>query len=154
HLTRELLAATFAALRQSFYAPLAFKANSSSHEEVAAALNKDAALRLPVLTAQEMAGNRDYQPLNLGGGIGQLRIVDHLTPDIVIDRNQIVIFKEVPVQLTPLSGIITTEPASPLSHVNMLAKSWGIPVAHIKNADRLFKQLEGKYVRLDVSEND
>ena len=45
------------------------------------------------------------------------------------------IFKEAPVQLTPLSGIITTEPASPLSHVNMLAKSWGIPNAHIKNAD-------------------
>ncbi|MFL6277408.1 MAG: PEP/pyruvate-binding domain-containing protein, partial [Blastocatellia bacterium] len=154
HLTRDLLAATFAALRQSFYAPLTFKANSSTHEEVAAALNKDAATQLPVLTAQAMAGNRDYQPLNLGGGIGQLRIVDHLTPDTVIDRNQIVIFKEVPVQLTPLSGIITTEPASPLSHVNMLAKSWGIPVAHIKNADRLFKQLEGKYVRLDVSEND
>ncbi|HKQ08302.1 MAG TPA: PEP/pyruvate-binding domain-containing protein [Blastocatellia bacterium] len=154
HLTRELLAASFAALRQSFYAPLTFKANSSLHEEVAAALNKEAAPQLPVLTAQEMAGNRDYQPLNLGGGIGQLRIVDHLTPDTVIDRNQIVIFKEVPVQLTPLSGIITTEPASPLSHVNMLAKSWGIPVAHIKNADRLFKQLEGKYVRLDVSEND
>jgi len=154
HLTRELLAATFAALRQTFYAPLAFKANSSLHETVAAELNKDAAPQLPVLTAQEMAGHRDYQPLNLGGGIGQLRIVDHLTPDTVIDRNQIVIFKEVPVQLTPLSGIITTEPASPLSHVNMLAKSWGIPVAHIKNADRLFKQLEGKYVRLDVSEND
>ncbi|HJQ24313.1 MAG TPA: PEP/pyruvate-binding domain-containing protein [Blastocatellia bacterium] len=154
HLTKELLAATFAALRQSFYAPLTFKANSNIHEEAAAELNKDAAPPLPVLTAQEMAANREYQPLNLGAGIGQLRILDRLTPDTVIDRNQIVIFKEVPVQLTPLSGIITTEPASPLSHVNMLAKSWGIPVAHIKNADRLFKQLEGKYVRFDVGEND
>jgi rifampicin phosphotransferase len=153
-LTKELLAATFTALRQSFYAPLTFKANSNIHEEVAAELNKNFAPRLPVLTAQEMAANREYQPLNLGAGIGQLRIIERLTPDTVIDRNQIVIFKEVPVQLTPLSGIITTEPASPLSHVNMLAKSWGIPVAHIKNADRLFKPLEGKYVRLDVSEND
>jgi hypothetical protein len=69
-----------------------------------------------------------------------------MTPDTVIDRNQIVIFNEAPIQLTPLSGIITTEPASPLSHVNMLAKSWAIPNAYIKNADKLFKQLEGKYV--------
>jgi phosphoenolpyruvate synthase/pyruvate phosphate dikinase len=72
----------------------------------------------------------------------------------VIDRNQIVIFKEVPVQLTPLSGIITTEPASPLSHVNLLARAWTIPNAYIKDADKLFKQLEGKYVRLEVGENE
>jgi hypothetical protein len=153
-LTGDLLAAAFNALSHSFYAPLTFKANSSLHEEAATDANKRAATHMPVMTAQEFAGNSEYQPLNLGGGIGQLRILDRLTADTVIDRNQIVIFKEVPVQLTPLSGIITTEPASPLSHVNMLAKSWGIPVARIKNADKLFKQLEGKYVRLDVNEND
>jgi hypothetical protein len=153
-LTGDLLATAFNALSRSFYAPLTFKANSSLHEEAAVAANKTAAPRMPVMTAQEMAGNSEYQPLNLGAGIGQLRILDRLTPDTVIDRNQIVIFKEVPVQLTPLSGIITTEPASPLSHVNLLAKSWGIPVARIKNADKLFKQLEGKYVRLDVNENE
>jgi rifampicin phosphotransferase len=153
-LTKDLLAATVAALSRTFYAPLVFKANSSIHEEVAAELNKTATPKVLVMTAQAFASNSEYQPLNLGAGIGQLRILERLTPDTVIDRNQIVIFKEVPVQLTPLSGIITTEPASPLSHVNMLAKSWGIPVAHIKNADKLFKQLEGKYVRLDVSEND
>jgi rifampicin phosphotransferase len=153
-LTKDLLAAAYAALSRTFYAPLAFKTNSSAQEAAAAELNHTAQPAVPVMTAREFAGNSEYQPLNLGAGIGQLRILDRLTPDTVIDRNQIVIFKEVPVQLTPLSGIITTEPASPLSHVNMLAKSWGIPVAHIKNADRLFKQLEGKYVRLDVSEND
>jgi hypothetical protein len=153
-LTGDLLAATFAALSRTFYAPLVFKANSSAHEEAAAELNQTAAPKVSVMTAQEFASNNAYQPLNLGAGIGQLRVLERLTPDTVIDRNQIVIFKEVPVQLTPLSGIITTEPASPLSHVNMLARSWGIPVAHIKNADKLFKQLEGKYVRLDVSEND
>src|ERR1051326_4032443 len=67
HLTKDLLAATSAALRQSFYAPLTFKANSNIHEAVAAELNKDAAPPLAVLTAQEMAANREYQPLNLGG---------------------------------------------------------------------------------------
>jgi phosphoenolpyruvate synthase/pyruvate phosphate dikinase len=56
--------------------------------------------------------------------------------------------------LTPLSGVISTEPASPLSHTNLLAKSWAIPNATIKNADTLFKALEGQYVRLEVREND
>ncbi|HKP87496.1 MAG TPA: PEP/pyruvate-binding domain-containing protein [Blastocatellia bacterium] len=153
-LTAALLSEAYAALGRSFYAPLAFKANSLAHEEVAGELNKSAAQTLPVLTASELARDRQYQPLNIGEGIGQLRIVDRMTPDTVIDRNQIVIFKEAPVQLTPVSGIITTEPASPLSHVNMLARSWAIPNASIKDADKLFAGLEGKYVRLEVREND
>ena len=107
-----------------------------------------------MLTSSELARDSVYQPLNIATGIGQLRILESVTPETVIDRNQIVIFKETPVQLTPLSGIITTEPASPLSHANMLARSWSIPNAHIKNAEKLFKQLEGKYVRLEVREND
>src|SRR6185503_14921981 len=91
----------------------------------------------PIRTfAAELSSGQQYQPLNLGSGIGQLRIVDRLTDETVIDRNQIVIFNEVPIHLTPLSGIITTEPASPLSHVNMLAKAWSIPNAAIKNADK------------------
>jgi hypothetical protein len=153
-LTPALLGEAYAALSRTFYAPLFFKATSLAHEEAAGELNRSAATRVPLLASAELARDREYQPLNLGAGIGQLRIIDRITPDTVIDRNQIVIFKEVPVQLTPLSGIITTEPASPLSHVNMLARSWAIPNARIKDADVLFKQLEGKYVRLEVREND
>ena len=154
-ITALLLTECYAALKQSFYAPLFFKPNSKTHEETARQVNDDgpSGLRVPVLTASDLAADQKYQPLNLGSGIGQLRIIDHIDSDTVIDRNQIVIFKEVPIHLTPLSGIITTEPASPLSHVNMLAKSWAIPNATIKNADKLFKQLEGKYVRLEVRED-
>lgn len=152
-ITRSLLIETIGALQQSFFAPLYFKPNSLAQEQTANELNKTDTHVL-MLTASEISSNQQYQPLNLGAGIGQLRIIDRVTVDTVIDRNQIVIFKEVPIHLTPLSGVITTEPASPLSHVNMLAKSWAIPNATIKNADTLFKELEGKYVRLEVREND
>jgi hypothetical protein len=156
-LTAELIAEAYASLTSSFFAPLFFKPNSLAQEELAALVNAERGTRakmpIPLLTAHELAADGQYQPLNLGAGIGQLRILDRATPETVIDRNQIVIFKEAPVQLTPLSGIITTETGSPLSHVNMLAKSWGIPNAQIRNADKLFKQLEGKYVRLEVGEH-
>ena len=152
-LNRALLIETITALQQSFVAPLYFKPNSLAQEETVSELKKTDTQVL-VLTASELAADDKYQPLNLGAGIGQLRILDRITAETVIDRNQIVIFKEVPVHLTPLSGIITTERASPLSHVNMLARAWAIPNATIKNADRLFKGLEGKYVRLEVREND
>jgi rifampicin phosphotransferase len=151
-LNKDLLAETFTALKASFFAPLFFKPNSATQEAAAAVANGDAPF--PILTASELAREQKYLPLNPGSAIGQLRIIDRVTPDTVIDRNQIVIFKEVPIQLTPLSGIITTEPASPLSHINMLAKSWAIPNAHIRNADKLFKNLEGKYVRLVVEESE
>src|SRR6185503_1561686 len=111
---------------------------------IADRLNADPSrlIRMPILATSEVGDKSGYQALNPGAAIGQLRIIDYLTPDTVIDRNQIVIFREVPVHLTPLSGIITTERASPLSHVNMLAKSWAIPNATIKDSDKLFKQLE------------
>jgi hypothetical protein len=147
-LTAALLSEGYKALTATFFAPLAFKPNSTNQEKVAAETF------VPVLTLAGLSEDRDYQPLNPGVGIGQLRILDRVTPETVIDRNQIIIFKEPPVQLTPLSGIITTSFASPLSHVNLLAKSWGIPNARIKNADRIFKHLEGKYVRLEVGEHD
>ena len=153
-LTAQLLNETSAALGKSFFAPLFFKPNSLSQEEVATAAAAGGGGALKTLTASELARDAVYQPLNIAAGIGQLTIIERMTPETVIDRNQIVIFREAPIQLTPLSGIITTEPASPLSHVNMLAKQWAIPNAHIKNADNLFKQLEGKYVRLEVREDN
>lgn len=152
-ITRGLLIETIGALQQSFFAPLYFKPNSLAQERTANDLI-ETDTQVLMLTRGEISSNRRYQPLNLGAGIGQLRIIDRVTVDTVIDRNQIVIFKEVPIHLTPLSGVITTEPASPLSHVNMLARSWAIPNATIKDADTLFKALEGRYVRLEVREND
>ena len=151
-LSASLLSETINALRRTFFAPLYFKPNSPAHELAANELNKtDPNARL--LLTSEIAANQRYQPLNIGVGIGQLRIIDKITEETVIDRNQIVIFKEVPIHLTPLSGVITTEPASPLSHINMLAKAWAIPNATIRNADTIFKEMEGKYVRLEVGEN-
>lgn len=152
-LTPRLLAETYEALSRTFYAPLMFKPNSLAQEGAAGEVNA-ASPRVPLLTQSELARDRQYQPLNLGSGIGQLRILDRVTEETVIDRNQIVIFNEPPVQLSPLSGIVTTAPSSPLSHANLLAKSWSIPNARIKDADKLFKHLEGKYVRLEVREND
>ena len=152
-ITADLLKETFAALKPSFYAPLSFKPNSIAQELAVTQLNKTGAAAA-VFSESKFAAGPSYQALNPGAGIGQLRIIDRLDADTVIDRNQIVIFKEAPIHLTPLSGIITTEPASPLSHVNMLARSWGIPNASIRNADKLFKDLEGKYVRLEVRDND
>src|SRR6185503_1862209 len=79
-LTPTLLSEAYASLGRSFYAPLVFKATSLAHEEVADEFNKSASVALPMLTASELARDQEYQPLNLATGIGQLRIVDRITP--------------------------------------------------------------------------
>jgi phosphoenolpyruvate synthase/pyruvate phosphate dikinase len=52
--------------------------------------------------------------------------------------------------LPPVAGIITTKPSTPLSHINLLAKGWGIPNVYIKNAQELFKQYNGWWVEFDA----
>lgn len=137
------------ALTKTFFAPLAFKPTSLRQEDMARSLPD-----IPHVFASELGELRDYEPLNIAHGVGQLRILGRWTPETVIDRNQIAIFREVPLTLTPLSGVITLERASPLSHINMLARGWGIPNAYIKNADVTFKQLENQYVYFETREND
>jgi hypothetical protein len=152
-LNSALLAETFRALRSTFFAELKFKPNSRQHQEAATELVRSAPARTPLLLYAPKRGEQEFQMFNAGRGIGQLRVVRTGSPDLVTDRNQIVIFTEVPLHLTPISGMITASPVSPLSHANMLARSWGIPAAFVKDADKLFAALEGKYVRLEVRDD-
>jgi hypothetical protein len=122
----------------SFYAPVFFKPNSARQEEVSA--------DVPRRLAAELDPPRDYVPLREARGVGVLRILDRVTDDTILDRNEIVILREPAITLTPVSGVITTTFSTPLAHVNLLAKSWGIPNAFVKDADRLFKPLEGRFV--------
>ncbi|HKE02912.1 MAG TPA: PEP/pyruvate-binding domain-containing protein, partial [Blastocatellia bacterium] len=80
-------------------------------------------------------------------------IIDRMTDETIIDRNEVVIFREPPVSLTPLQGVITTTFSTPLAHANLLAKGWGAPNAYIKDADKLFKPLEGRFVYFETRED-
>jgi rifampicin phosphotransferase len=143
--TEEILRETQRALSASFFAPLYFKPNSARQEEVAANLSD-----LPRLSPQETHPPQDYLPLNQAQNIGVLRILDRLTDDTILDRNEIVIFREPPITLTPISGIITTTFSTPLAHVNLLAKNWGVPNAYIKDATKTFQSLAGKFIYFEV----
>ncbi len=135
-------------LSTSFFAPLHFKPNSK-HQETAASLVKD----LPILRAADMGEVKDYLPLHQAKAVGMLRVIDKLTDDTILDRNEIVIFRESPLTLTPISGVITTNFSTPLAHVNLLAAGWGIPNAYVKNADEIFKALVGKFVYFEARED-
>jgi rifampicin phosphotransferase len=143
--TAEIVRETQRALSASFLAPLYFKPNSAKQEEVAADLPD-----LPRLLPSETNPPQDYLPLNQTQNVGVLRILDRLTDDTILDRNEILIFGEPPITLTPISGVITTTFSTPLAHVNLLAKNWGVPNAYIKGAAETFGPLAGKFVYFET----
>jgi hypothetical protein len=146
-LTPALLEEADTKLGKTFFAPLFFQANSAQHRQIAAGFPQ-----IPQISAEELDAG-DYLPLNQTHGIGVLRILDRMTEETMLDRNEIVIFREPPLTLTPVSGLITAQPGAPLAHVNLLAKSWKVPNAYIRDADKKFAPLGGKFVWFEVSEN-
>ena len=131
-------------INKSFFTPVAYKPNSSRQD--AASMNIGVARVLQT----EISKEQDYQPLNIARGLGRIHIIPKLDDHVEIGSNEIVVLDEVPVQLPPVAGIITTKPSTPLSHINLLAKGWGIPNVYIKNAQELLRQYNGWWVQFDA----
>lgn len=131
-------------INKSFFTPVAFKPNSMRQEEATANLGLQRVLQT------EISRNQEYEPLNIAKGIGRIHIIPKLDEHVEIGFNEIVVLDEVPVQLPPVAGIITSKPSTPLSHINLLAKGWGIPNVYIKNAQELLKAYNTRWVEFDA----
>jgi hypothetical protein len=131
-------------INKSFFTPVAYKPNSSRQEEASANLG------LPRILQTEISKEQDYQVLNVAKSLGRIHVIPKLDDHVEIGFNEILVLDEVPIQLPPVAGIITSKPSTPLSHINLLAKGWGVPNAYIKNAQELFKQYNGWWVEFDA----
>jgi phosphoenolpyruvate synthase/pyruvate phosphate dikinase len=65
-------------------------------------------------------------------------------------RDEIVILQESYPDLSPVAGVISTTFSTPLSHVNLRAKAWGIPNAGVVDAATRYAALHRKPVVLEV----
>src|SRR6266571_1433512 len=132
-------------VNKTFFAAVAFKPNSLRQEEASANIEG-----LARVLQTEISKEQEYQALNVAKGLGRIHIIPKLDEHVEIGYNEILVLDEVPVQLPPVAGIITTKPSTPLSHINLLAKGWGIPNVYIKNAQELFKQYNSWWVEFDA----
>ncbi len=148
-LTPSLLQLTHRRLTQTFFAPLTFKANSAQHESVAGEAG------LAALTEAQILGERSFLPLNTGNAQGRLRLVADIESDEEDDiaPTDIVVLREVPLALPPVAGVLTEKPSTVLSHVNLLAKGWGVPNAYVKDAFEALQRYDGQWVKLSVRPN-
>lgn len=110
------------------------------------------ALAVPVKETREILGDVRFSPLNQGVGYGVLRLIDGSDPRPPTAKD-VVIFSRLPNDLSHTAGVITLDPQTPLSHVNLKAKQNGTPNAYIDGADQLtdVKKLIGSMVRFEVT---
>lgn len=132
-------------LQATFFEPLAFKANSTTQETAARTAD------IAFVTQAEVVREQPFMPLNTGQRSGRLRLIESIeaTPDV--QPSDIVVLREVPLALPPVAGVITTRPSTVLSHVNLLAKGWGIPNAYVRDAFERLRAQDGQWVSLTVT---
>jgi hypothetical protein len=134
----------------SYFGPaLAFHPTSESVARAAA----KAGDALRVVTTDEIYAGTDYQPLTLGESMGRLHFVkaEALESEYLSYRD-IVVLDAVPNDISVVSGLITAEFQTPLSHVNVLSQNRGTPNMGLRGAssDATLRALDGKWVKLNV----
>lgn len=132
-------------INRTFFERVAYKPNSIRQEETSASI-----AGLERISQSEIAREQEYEPMHVARGIGRIHIVDKLDEHVEIGSNEILVLNEVPIHLPPVAGIIVTQPSTPLSHINLLAKTWGVPNAYIKNAGQLLKEYDGWWVTFET----
>lgn len=142
--TSELIKLANDTINKNFFQPVSYKPNSIRQEDASAAL------KIPRVMQSDISAGQEYLALNTGKAIGRLHIIEKLDDTVEVGANEIVVLKELPIDLPPVRGIIVAKPSSPLSHVNILAKGWGIPNVYIKDADKLFKEFDTYWVEFDA----
>lgn len=138
-----LLKDAMAAVQAGFFAPLTFKPNSPAQAAAAAEAG------LPIVAAEDAYGSREQLVLNPGQAVGRLVDVASGAEDGLLPGD-IALLHDSPIRLPPVAGIVSSQFSTPISHVNLLAKSWGIPNAYRADARTLFAALVGRQVLLDT----
>ena len=103
--------------------------------------------------------SKDFSIENAGIGYGYLKFIPRAQTDQLVTTltyQMIPVFESLPLDLGVVAGVITEEPQTPLSHVNIKSKNRGTPNVFIKNAsqDSRLKDLLAKnaLVRLELKE--
>ena len=144
-ITPELLKLAAGRLKDSFYAPLRYKTNSLWQETVAEQS------KVPFITQESLIKNFPYLPLNQGKAIGTLRVIVKEDDLHNVGADDIIILKEVPLELPPVAGIISEKPSTALSHVNVLARGWGIPNIYLKDAEKILAPYIGRRIEFEAT---
>ena len=100
-----------------------------------------------ILTS-ELLGDISYIALNTGVACGFVKFA--AGDDALLDVKDIAVFEHVPNDVGLVGGVVTAEPQTPLSHVNVKSMNRGTANMYLKNAKEVLKRYEGRAVELKV----
>jgi hypothetical protein len=148
-----LITSLFQAVKAaSFFGPaLAFHPTSDAIKATAKKLPGD----IPIVTTDQLYAKIDYQPLNVARAVGKLTF----TTAAALDQGQylsyqsIVVLDEAPNDISVVSGIITQEFQTPLSHLNVLSRNRKTPNMGLRNAltNEVLLSYKDQLVELNVT---
>lgn len=146
----DMITRAFRQLARASYFGMQLRFHPTSDAQVARIyeLPKD----IPVITTEDLFANIDYQPLNLGETVAQVRVLTAAElNNTYVSPRELVVLDRVPNDISTVAGVVTQEFQTPLSHVNVLSQQRGTPNMALRNALSVFAPYDGQYVRLKVS---
>ena len=108
----------------------------------------------PTIRTDDLFARVRYQPVRPGRAVGRLvRVAARDLADADLEPQDILLTDEVPLDLPPVSGIVTSELQTPLAHIAVLAHSRGIPDMALRGAfdDPAWTELVGQWIELRVT---
>lgn len=150
--TAPLITALYEAVKREAYFGPALYFHPTSTQVEAEARTLPASVKIK--TTDEIYAATDYQPLNLGTAVGQLRFVTAAgLATTYLSYRDIVVLDRIPNDISVVQGTITEEFQTPLSHINVLAQNRKTPNMGLRRAtsNAALRALEGKWVRLTVT---
>ncbi|MFD3330779.1 PEP/pyruvate-binding domain-containing protein [Streptomyces sp. NPDC058701] len=136
--------------------PLLMKPANHGQEQALVAIGDT---RVPRILGHELFGSRTRTCLNPGETVGRLRLFrterEYQEAVAGLVWSDIVAMPRLPDDVPRVSGFISTQPTTPLSHTNVLAASWGIPNAIIRDLDEQAQResLDGSWVRYEAGKH-
>ena len=145
HVTR-----AYQRMKATFYAgdKVMYRPDSTYQEKVARQLKG-----IPVITNDQLYKTAEYQVFNPGMAVGPLRIVPAGADyeELTFSPDEIVILPESLPDITPVAGIISETFSTPLAHVSLRARAWGIPNVGQKGASARWASLAGQVVSFEAT---
>lgn len=108
--------------------------------------------RLPVLSREAINATLMYQPIVLGVAYGRLLRLRGRFDIAAVRPYDLVVTDEVPNEIPPVAGLVTSQLQAPLAHVAVLCRGRNTPDMAHRGAIDLpeFARLEGEVVKLSV----
>ena len=132
--------------------PLAYHPVGNTHlANLVGFVNDFIAKKIRVIDTEQLFQGISSAVLNQGEAYGKLKIIQQ--GDRSPSNDVIAIYSFIPNSLAHVGGIITSEPQTPLSHINLKARQNNTPNAYVKHilTDEAINQLIGKWVKYTVN---